>query len=286
MKKIGTIFLALLITFLPSAFAQVGEKTIDSELVLVSPGMVVDWHFEDKVLLDGLYRGMLEPDETTSEHVWAGQGCINDYCFSEEGGSPDPVIQGSSLRCQMRFFVPSDFSGEDPVSARLRIMDPSGQDFGNGMLYMMLVKPVKAYFVAGEKPVLVREIDMDGCTPGKTISEKAMTAKTAPTIVSGNMMIPFRLLGEIIGAEVGWNNSIGEASYIMGPKKVLLKKGIDKARLVYPNLEKTLAMSTAPVNIKGNIMVPLRFVSTALGGSVEWDQFTNTAIVTFPGCSN
>ena len=54
MKKIGSIFLALSITFLPSAFAQVGEKTIDSELILVSPGMVVDWHFEDKALLDGL----------------------------------------------------------------------------------------------------------------------------------------------------------------------------------------------------------------------------------------
>ncbi|NLI40713.1 MAG: hypothetical protein GX421_06000 [Caldisericales bacterium] len=286
MKKLILFLLVFVLIFPCGTHAQIGEKIIDSELALVSPGMVVDWRFEGKVLLDGFYKGVLEPDGTTAGHVWAGQGCVNDYCFSEEGGSPDPIIQGSSLRCQMRFFVPSDFSGEDPVSAKLRIVDPSGQDFGSGILYMMLVKPVKAYFVAGEKPVLVREIEMDGCTPGKTISEKTMTAKTAPTIVSGNMMIPFRLLGEIIDAEVGWNNSIGEASYVMGPKKVLLKKGIDKARLVYPNLEKTLAMSAAPVNIKGNIMVPLRFVSTALGGSVEWDQFTNTAIVTFPGCSS
>jgi hypothetical protein len=99
------------------------------------------------------------------------------------------------------------------------------------------------------------------------------------------MMIPFRVLGDIIGAEVGWNSNTSEASYILGPKKVILRKDVGKARIIFAGFEKSIEVKPPPANIRGNIMVPLRFVTAALGGQTSWDAPTKTATIQFPGCT-
>jgi hypothetical protein len=44
----------------------------------------------------------------------------------------------------------------------------------------------------------------------------------------------------------------------------------------------TVSMSVAPVIIKGKTLVPLRFVSEALGASVEWISESKTIIIYYP----
>ncbi len=185
----------------------------------------------------------------------------------------------------MRLFVPSDIEYDNQAQLKLKITDETNKkEVGTGILYIKTMEPMRANFVAGEKPILVKRIELADCVQAKILSEKTVTSSVAPSIIGGSMMIPFRVLGEVIGAEVGWNASTNEASYTIGPKRVVLRKGINKARIIFPNFEKTVQMSVAPANVKGSTMVPLRFVSTILGGKVEWDSYTNTAVVSFPNC--
>ncbi len=282
------IALALIVVFIFGAavYAAPSETIIDCELFLVTGGQTVDWAFQYGRPLQGKVKGALVLDEATSEPVWSAQGCINGYCFMSEGGPPEPIAEEAVVNCAMRLFVPTDFAEGVQALASLRLDKPDDLEpsLGVAKLYIKAIKPVRAFFVAGEKPVHVQQVQVDLCNVTKVLSEKIIISKTTPSIIGGSMMIPFRLLGDVIGAEVGWNATTSEASYTLGPKRVVLRKGIPKARIIFPGFEKSQAMSTAPVNIGGNIMVPLRFVSTALGGKVVWDSYTNTAIVTFPGC--
>lgn len=278
---ISTAFVVMMV-MAPMNMRSQDETIIDSELVLVSPGQTVDWSFSIPAQDKTQVKGSLVFDETTKDSVWAAQGCVGGFCFMSEGGPEEPV--SGNVECQLRLFVPNDFTGEGKTAQiSLRLQNQSGE-MGVANLYVMAVKPFKANFVAGEKPILVSEVKMENCLPVKTESEHNVVSKTAPTIIKGSMMIPFRILGEIVGAEVGWNANTNEASYMLGPKKVVLRKEIGKARIIFSGFEKSIEVKPAPANVNGNIMVPLRFVTEALGGAVVWDAPTKTATIQFPGC--
>ncbi|NTU61165.1 MAG: copper amine oxidase N-terminal domain-containing protein [Caldiserica bacterium] len=288
MKRILIISTALTLLVLP--WTNI-EKTIaqdlqilDRELFLVTPGQVIDWKFQINPPQKSIVKGKLEFDSTTQDPVWAVQGCIGGYCFMDEGG-PQKETTNSQLDCQIRLYVPSDFTGDDKQALVTMVIYADNTEFGTAMLHLMSVKPQKANFVAGEKPIRITEIKLENCVPTKNVSERTIISKAAPTIVKGSMMIPFRVLGEIIGAEVGWNSNTNEASYVIGSKKIVLRKDIAKARIIFTGFEKSIQVNPPPTNIQGNIMVPLRFVTNALGGQVNWDEPTKTATIQFPGCN-
>ena len=286
MRRLANIAVVLVqlfcITVFPTAMAQ-DAQIIDSELFLVSPGQTVDWKFTVKVPDNSLVTGKLVMDSTTIDPVWAVQGCIDGNCFMTEGGPVAPV--SGEIICQLRLFVPSDFTGDDKHALLSLVINSSGTEMGQANLHVLSVKSLKANFVAGEKPVQISEIKLENCVQVRTVSEHTIVSKAAPTIIKGSMMIPFRVLGEIIGAEVGWNSNTNEASYMIGSKKVVLRKDISKARIIFSGFEKSISVEPPPANVAGNIMVPLRFVTNALGGDVAWDAPTKTATVQFPGCS-
>ena len=286
MRRLAIIAVVLVqlccITVFPTTMAQ-DASIIDSELFLVSPGQTVDWKFTVKVPDNSLVTGKLVMDSTTIDPVWAVQGCIDGNCFMNEGGPVAPV--SGEITCQLRLFVPSDFDGDDKHALVSLLVSIGGTEFGQANLHVLSVKSLKANFVAGEKPVQISEIKLENCVQVRTVSEHTIVSKAAPTIIKGSMMIPFRVLGEIIGAEVGWNSNTNEASYMIGSKKVVLRKDISKARIIFSGFEKSISVEPPPANVAGNIMVPLRFVTNALGGDVAWDAPTKTATVQFPGCS-
>lgn len=285
MKKLLIAILLLPQLVVGIAYSEHSEPIIDSELILASKGMIADWQFQLKQTKTSLIKGTLIHDEKTSQPSWSAQGCVNDFCFMDSGGPKSQVDENSTITCKLRLFVPSDTEYDNQAQLKLRLTDETIKNvIGTGVLYIKTMEPMRANFVAGEKPILVKRIELQDCVQSKILSEKTVTSSVAPSIIGGSMMIPFRILGEVIGAEVGWNPSTNEASYTIGPKRVVLRKGINKARVIFPNFEKTIQMTVAPANIKGSTMVPLRFVSTILGGKVEWDSYTNTAVVSFPNC--
>lgn len=116
-----------------------------------------------------------------------------------------------------------------------------------------------------------------------------------PAVILGNRtMVPLRFVSEALGAEVSWNQStltVGIASqglsFVPDPHPPVSSHGsftgLPIVRIVVDGNE--VKGDVPGVILRNRTMVPLRFVSEALGADVSWDQATLTASVTSRGPS-
>ena len=100
-----------------------------------------------------------------------------------------------------------------------------------------------------------------------------------PLLENGQLFVPLRVITEALGAEINWIDT---------PPTVIIARGDDIIEL-QPGREKALKNSqainleTAPPLVNGRVLVPLRFVSEALGAQVEWQAYRKTAVIRDPG---
>ncbi|TVX88069.1 stalk domain-containing protein [Paenibacillus agilis] len=99
--------------------------------------------------------------------------------------------------------------------------------------------------------------------------------KQAPVSVNGNVLVPFRSIFESLGAKVKWNSNLRMITASREGTTIVLNLG---SNVAYIN-GTAITMSTAPKLVNGVTMVPVRFVSEALGGKVEWNVAANSVIV-------
>lgn len=103
----------------------------------------------------------------------------------------------------------------------------------------------------------------------------------APYIEDGRTMVPMRAIFNLLGAPVSWDdetrtvisvfkNSTSDSNY------VILQ--IDNT-ITYINNEEYILDVPARI-VDDRTFVPLRFVTEAFGGGVEWDQETYTVNIT------
>lgn len=92
--------------------------------------------------------------------------------------------------------------------------------------------------------------------------------------------VPVRFISERLGATVGWDNDTQSVSVEKDGSKISMAVG---SSTYYLNGEaKTLdapAEFTPSTNGNSRTMVPIRFVSEALGYQVEWDQARNLVVI-------
>ena len=97
------------------------------------------------------------------------------------------------------------------------------------------------------------------------INDKVITKEdSAPYIANDRTYVPFRALGEALGAEVNWDNDARTVTYTLGKTEVVLT--IDETTYTVNGEEKT--MDVAPVITGDRTYVPVRFVGEALGFKV------------------
>lgn len=97
----------------------------------------------------------------------------------------------------------------------------------------------------------------------------------APTNVQGRLLVPFRALGEGLGATVNWDNATKTATLTKGDLNVSVVINNKEAKV--NGESKTLEV--AATVISGRTLVPVRFVSENLGLDVKWDNATKTATI-------
>lgn len=89
----------------------------------------------------------------------------------------------------------------------------------------------------------------------------------APEIVAGRTFVPIRLVAETFGAEVSWDAVLKEVTIKQEGKIIKLRIGSVNASID----GKTYTLEAAPYIKFGRTMVPIRFISEALGLSVYWE---------------
>lgn len=105
-------------------------------------------------------------------------------------------------------------------------------------------------------------------------------ADAQPEKVNGRVMVPFRAIAEVLGAEVDYNAGAITAkkngqtlAFSLGGKQLTITD--DSTGKVI----KTTAVDSAPYKKKGRTYVPVRFFAEAFGLTVQWDQDMQTAVL-------
>jgi hypothetical protein len=97
----------------------------------------------------------------------------------------------------------------------------------------------------------------------------------APMIRDGRTMVPLRFIGEALGADIEWNDANRSVTYTKGQQAVVLT--IDQPFALVNGIQ--TGLDTAPVIANGRTLVPLRFISEALGYTIHWEGISRTVTI-------
>ncbi len=120
------------------------------------------------------------------------------------------------------------------------------------------------------------ELQIDSNTA--VINGASQFVEPAPVIHNGSTVVPLRFIGEALGASIDWEATEKRVTYRLKGKEVVLWVGVQEAKVN----GKVVSMSVKPFIINGRTVVPLRFISEALGASVQWIGETRSINIYYP----
>lgn len=102
-----------------------------------------------------------------------------------------------------------------------------------------------------------------------------LTFEVPPTIMDGSTLVPLRKIFEEQRANVEWEPSTKTVTASKGTIQIIYTVGSSTAT----RNGETLTLATPGQIIDGSTLVPLRFVSEALGNTVGWEPNSRTIII-------
>lgn len=107
-----------------------------------------------------------------------------------------------------------------------------------------------------------------------TAIETVTPMDAAPVIYQGRTMLPVRFIVEPLGGTVLWDKDTQKVTIVKGNKTIELWIGSNLAKINgVPTFIDTNNANVMPILVApGRTMLPVRFISEALGCSVDWNQ--------------
>jgi uncharacterized protein YkwD len=100
-----------------------------------------------------------------------------------------------------------------------------------------------------------------------------------PAIANDRLMVPLRKIGEMLGADVSWDDSTKTASVNINDIAVELSVG-NKEMLVKSFDSRSLVeLDSPPIIIESRTLVPLRAISSAFDADVSYDEESKTVLI-------
>ena len=100
-----------------------------------------------------------------------------------------------------------------------------------------------------------------------------------PFIQNGRTMLPFRFIGEELGAEIEWYPEERKVEYILDENVIELWIGENTAKLNGEDVMLDEDPSIRPFIKNSRTVVPIRFISEALGFEVTWNEETKEIMI-------
>ncbi|WP_410771193.1 stalk domain-containing protein [Fontibacillus sp. BL9] len=113
------------------------------------------------------------------------------------------------------------------------------------------------------------------------IDGNRLATDQAPVVVQGRVLLPLRAIFEALDATVNWNQWTQTVTASKDNTTVVLKL---KSKTATIN-NQTVSLDVPAQAIKGRTMVPVRFVSEALGEAVNWNSSAKTVSIVTGGSS-
>jgi hypothetical protein len=114
---------------------------------------------------------------------------------------------------------------------------------------------------------------------GVYIDGQPVSFDMPPMMMQGRVLVPLRGIFERLGATVNYDARTQHILAVRGTQTVELTIGSSQARV---NDTPTL-LDVPALAVNGRTMVPLRFISEALGASVQWVEASRTILIGSPG---
>lgn len=111
--------------------------------------------------------------------------------------------------------------------------------------------------------------------PKVIVDGSTLSFDVPPRMEQGTTLVPLRGIFEALGANVAWDGATQTVNASKGDTQIQLKIGSTTA---YRN-EQAVTLSVPGKVVGGSTLVPLRFVSEALGANVNWDGATQTITI-------
>lgn len=125
---------------------------------------------------------------------------------------------------------------------------------------MILILLIPGVVSAADKPISLY------------IDNKKIDCDVPPEIINGRTLVPARVIFEHFDADVYWNDSLKQATIATDSKTIILTINSNTAMVN----SKRYVLDTAPVIKDGRTLIPVRFVSEAMGHEVNWDDKTRS----------
>lgn len=130
---------------------------------------------------------------------------------------------------------------------------------------------------AGELPALQKEAIFTIDSTTVAVDGVKYKIDAAPFIERNRTFMPFRYLGEVLGAEVEWDASNREAKLNLKNGKIIILK--EKEVFINDNGKYKLMDVVPTIVPPGRICLPARYVVESAGYTVEWDADTRQMLV-------
>ncbi|MBN1629015.1 MAG: copper amine oxidase N-terminal domain-containing protein, partial [Thermoleophilia bacterium] len=108
------------------------------------------------------------------------------------------------------------------------------------------------------------------------VNGRPLSFRVPPMQASGRTMVPLRGIFESLGAQVNWYAPTRTITAMKGATDVQLSIGDPRATVN----GQTVLLDVPAMILNGSTMVPLRFISEALGADVKWFEATQTVSIT------
>ncbi|MBQ8300766.1 MAG: copper amine oxidase N-terminal domain-containing protein [Clostridia bacterium] len=100
-----------------------------------------------------------------------------------------------------------------------------------------------------------------------------------PVNTEGRVMIPFRAVLEDMGATVEYDDSQRLVTATKGETQIKFTLMDDTIYINNNGVDSTITMDVPMIIVEGRTLVPIRFMSNALGMQVGWDGETETVVI-------
>ena len=97
-----------------------------------------------------------------------------------------------------------------------------------------------------------------------------------PVIENERTLVPLRAIFEAMRMKVGWDSETSTITATGKGNSITMQANNPQATVN----GKTIFMDVPPKIIDGRTLVPVRFIAESLGATVEWDENSQTVIIT------
>ena len=149
-------------------------------------------------------------------------------------------------------------------------------------LILILLLNVNYCFAETQTYDFYKDVNLVVGENAATVNSKLVTMDQAAYVNGGRTMVPFRFLGESLGATVTWDAATKQAKLSLSGTDVTIT--LDSLNgLVNGEIVK---MDVPAVSKAGRLFIPLRFVSENLGATVGYDSGTKEITIRYADTSN